>query len=118
MHEHLLRGKAALGQLLEQLTHLGGWVGGVARLGSAAGIGVGVQPRTPTCEPTLGLSLSLGLTLSLSPLLHTHQRLGPVGGRLSEGLVAHAHDAQLELLHRAPAEGGLAWVGSGLRDRV
>ena len=67
MHEHLLRGKAALGQLLKQLTH---------------------------------------------------QRLGPVGDRLGECLVAHAHDAQLELLHRAPAEGGLAWVGSGLRDRV
>ena len=47
MHEHLLRGKAALGQLLKQLTH---------------------------------------------------QRLGPVGDRLSEGLVAHAHDAQLELV--------------------
>ena len=47
MREHLLRGKAALGQLLKQLTH---------------------------------------------------QRLGPVGDRLSEGLVAHAHDAQLELV--------------------
>ena len=47
MHEHLLRGKAALGELLEQLPP---------------------------------------------------ERLGPVGGRLSEGLVAHAHDAQLELV--------------------
>ena len=44
-------------------------------------------------------------------LLQAYQPLGPVGERLGEGLVADAHDAQLELLHRAAAEGGLAWLG-------
>ena len=110
VHEHLLRGKAALGNLLQQLTHLVGvgWGVTVGQVGVGAGIGAGVQPRTPTPDPHHVREL----------LLHTHQRLGPVGERLCEGLVADAHDAQLELLHRATAEGGLAWLGLGFRVRV
>jgi hypothetical protein len=75
-----------------------GWGRGLGQAGVEAGIGSGVQPRTPTPDPYHAREL----------LVRAHQRPGPVGERLCEGLVADAHDAQLELFHRATAEGRLA----------
>ena len=100
--EHLLRGEAALGTLLQQLAHL---VGGGVRGGRGWDRGRGA---TLTPDPRQVRKLRL----------QAYQPLGPVGERLGEGFVADAHDAQLELLHRAAAEGGLAWLGLGLGLRL